>query len=118
MGAVNVRNYDAARATAMSVAGRIFTASELQDSGLATAIEALRSGSPDDVAVLAAEKAVQHYDDVAFAIREARESSGDTSGGQAYLDAFRKARAASAIKEVLVGNYERALYEAEHALPG
>jgi len=61
---------------------RVFTEDELRDSGLVTAIEAVQLGASDDAAVEAAEKAMHHYDDLAFAIREAQESRGDTSGGR------------------------------------
>ena len=60
------------------------------------------------------ERLVWSLDDAVWALQEKAEE--DPSSQLAYLQAFRKARAASALLDLIEGRYDTAVYEAMHAL--
>ena len=62
----------------------------------------------------AVEKLVWSLDDAAWALQERVERDPGSQG--LYLQAFRRARAANGLLDLLEGRYDSAVYEAMHAL--
>jgi hypothetical protein len=62
------------------------------------------------------ERLVWSLDDAAWKLQE--EVAEGRASASAYNQAFRQARAANGLLELLQGRYDRALYEATHALYG
>jgi hypothetical protein len=60
------------------------------------------------------ERLVWSLDDAVWALQEKAEQ--DPGSQLPYLQAFRRARAASGLLDILEGRYDRAVYEAMHAL--
>jgi hypothetical protein len=64
----------------------------------------------------AVERLVWSLDDAAWKLQE--ETDQGKASATAYNEAFRRARAANGLLELLQGRYGRAMYEATHALYG
>jgi hypothetical protein len=95
--------------------------SELPDSELKSAVAGVveRALSATGVQVpsrdpLEVERLVWSLDDAVWALQERAEQ--DPSSQLPYLQAFRRARAANGLLDLLEGRYDTAVYEAMHAL--
>ena len=79
------------------------------DNALTTAGVEVPSRDPREI-----ERLVWSLDDAVWALQERAEQ--DPTSQLSYLQAFRRARAASALLDLLEGRYDTAVYEAMHAL--
>ncbi|MGI8412685.1 MAG: hypothetical protein ACR2QA_09360 [Solirubrobacteraceae bacterium] len=104
----------AARVAADAVES-VFGVGELAISGMDVVLRRVRGGAGGIAEAEAARLVAERYEVIAFDLRDAREQEGDLNGGAAYHEAFRRARAASALWAALSGDPRRAAYEAAHA---